>query len=711
MDMNNWLNTSKKHLTYLLLIIFSKCLYATEPAVTKLELTAIAALSSVELTQDKWLTALPVNGSDERYFLATENGKIYTLNNEHVSSSVLLDLKVALKNPSIIALTAIVLDPSFNYRDRTGYNTFYTAHVEPHNASNSSQVNKIIRDISDANMPGNLPYNAVIMRWQLHKPLNQPAEIIAQHEVMRIAIHQEVEAIKQLSFNPYTESWHDDFGLLYALIAMTKTGSMSEEALYSGAILRIKPERFGVQNYTTPINNPFIKQVNIRNEIAFMAGREIINFNWTKKGSYSLLIQLLGSEKNQFIQAKLGDDWRQDLPSKPWQVSMTNNINNDRQAILYHGRALKNLRGKILQLAKDGSDWQLQALSLKTPTQAQKLSTAQLHHLSNTVESSNFSLHRNSNSELLLLEHNQQLLFAVKATKTPVGKTDLSGVPVNSKSTGTSNSAFIICIIMISTLAAYLWYRQTHVKRKQHFLYQQWTNFEVSSATGSLSLYKRHNDAIAHTIKISSLKSSELLLNDEIITIVSADVEQSFSNSLEDGLLTTFAKEHRLKMVDDKQRKIQLRLTDKDNVQYIFALYYRVGNIRHTKLKYNKVLEKVIDWNWFFSQFINTKNTSKRKIRIKPSAKIMSAKPDSATSLTQPPNQHQAKSALSNSHVPVESIKTKHIKQFEHNDSTNQDTELVSALDKLIEMKKQGYLSDMEFSAAKAKILKNLINE
>jgi hypothetical protein len=43
-------------------------------------------------------------------------------------------------------------------------------------------------------------------------------------------------------------------------------------------------------------------------------------------------------------------------------------------------------------------------------------------------------------------------------------------------------------------------------------------------------------------------------------------------------------------------------------------------------------------------------------------------------------------------------------------EASNIDTKLVLALDKLVIMKKQGYLNEREFTIAKTKILKNLAN-
>jgi hypothetical protein len=44
------------------------------------------------------------------------------------------------------------------------------------------------------------------------------------------------------------------------------------------------------------------------------------------------------------------------------------------------------------------------------------------------------------------------------------------------------------------------------------------------------------------------------------------------------------------------------------------------------------------------------------------------------------------------------------------NEASDTNSALVADLDKLVMLKKQGYLNEAEFNAAKAKILQNLVN-
>jgi hypothetical protein len=134
------------------------------------------------------------------------------------------------------------LDPSFSYRDGDGHHTFSTAHTE------ASQKTRSKLSPKDTNI--NFPFDAVIMRWKISSVRNTSLKLTQQHEVMRIAIAGQQENIQQLSFNPYLAPWHNDFGLLF--IALARSDALKNEALYDGAILRIKPGTQRLSSYTIP---------------------------------------------------------------------------------------------------------------------------------------------------------------------------------------------------------------------------------------------------------------------------------------------------------------------------------------------------------------------------------------------------------------------------------------------------------------------------
>jgi len=708
MDNTSWLNMGKFYFICILMVALGQVGHAAEPTVSELELSAIANLDKAALKNDTWHTILPVPSDENQYFIATQAGKVYQLNNNEITQSAFFDLKVALNNPKIIALTAITLDPNFNYRDRDGYHSFYTAHIEA--------SKKGAPKLAPKNTEFIVPYDAVVMRWQLTYLPNQTPKLSQQREVIRIAIQKTQEHIQQLSFNPYIEPWHEEFGLLF--IALTQSEALKSEALYAGSILRIIPKRHGLQSYTIPADNPFANVADIRNEIIFIAGQKTEHFDWIKKSTYSLLVQLNQQDNNVLVQAKIGDDWRDAIPQAQIKKRFSPSKSQP-PALMYHGRELKTLWGKALHLQEIENVWQLQASTLSSSVNSEVEIQNTPHKLinHNTNKQAQFSLHQKHDGELLLLEHNQQRLYAIKAPETVMNKaqvTDSTSIPQS------NNSAFAFILFIILILASSFWYLRKNTENKQNFLHEQWANFDVDPETQSLSLYKRHAQAVEQVISITSLIRSELLLNDVVISTISADSTQAFSNDLEDKVLTMFAKEHRLKMLDEKQRKIQVCLTDAHNTRYLFCLYFRVGNIRHTKLKYQQVINKVIDWQWFFAQYINSSTSTKRVIKVK----LKREKTATSTVIPVTPSEQlnadilEDNSTQSSQILPISSHNpmdndTPAQQEIPGNggDSGDLDTKLVSALDKLVVMKKQGYLSESEFSTAKAKILKNLVNE
>lgn len=710
MEKNNWFKIIKLSFISSLIFTFAQVSYAAEKTVKKLELSAIASLTNAALENDEWHAILPVLGSKNNYYIATSDGKIYQLNDNEVSQSPFFELKIALNNPDIIALTAITLDPSFSYRDRDGYHTFYTAHTEP--------SKPIKQKLTPINAEISVPYDTVLTRWHITYIPNHAPKVRKQNEVLRIAIQRPQENIKQLSFNPYIEPWHDDFGLLF--IALAKSEGIQNQALYAGSILSIRPKKYGLRNYSIPTSNPFIKTASIENEIVYISGQNTTHFNWIKKNNQSLLIQLDQQGENVLIRAEIGDDWRKSIPQEKIikRLPPTNSTHN---TLLYHGRELKDLWGRFLHLQAAGNAWQLQASTLTSPLNNVEVSEGESHpHLLinyNADEEAKFSLYQRHNGELLLLEHNNQRLYVVKAPEVAVDN-PLQDDPPSSISNAYSTLALLFVFIII--LIGSFWYLRKRLLTKKNLLSEQWLSFEINSTTQSLSLHKRHPEALEKIIKISSLISSELLLNDNVISTVSADISAAFSNAREEAVRMIFAKEHRLKMLDGKQRKVQLRLVDDQNTSYIVGLYFRVGNIRHTKLKYSKMINKVIDWQWLFSQYINQEVTTKRKIKVQPKQEepvnhtaipttVSPKEPDESLKQEQiTSNQHIVQTGEADTHLSVpstnesQSIDTKTI---------DLDTEFVTALDKLIMMKKQGFLNETEFNIAKTKILKNLAND
>ena len=704
MHKGRWFNRCKLGLVFVILTVINLTVYAKTPAVNELELSAVANLDNAILENDQWQTILPVLGDEDHYFIASRAGKVYQLHNNKVSSTAFFDLKLALKNPDIITLTAITLDPNFHYRDKDGYHTFYTAHTE----KSKTSTNKLTSNNTEVNSL----YDTVVVRWKVTSLQRPTPQVSLQYEVLRIAIMNIDEPIQQLSFNPYIEPWHDDFGLLF--IALARNEALKSEALYAGAILRIKPEKYGLQNYTIPANNPFTKVADIQNEIIFIAGQKTQHFDWIKQSTYSLLVQYNQLDTNVLIEAKIGDDWREAIPDQQIKKRLSV-VDNKHKTLLYQGRDLKSLWGKVLHLQENENDWQLHALTINSTdddnTNTKNISHKLINH--NTNGQSQFSLHQKHNGELLLLEHSQQRLYAIKkptaALTNVIEKKDLTS------SSSKPNFLWVIFYFVL-ILIGIIWYLRKKHTQKQSFFQHQWANFEVDMKTMSVSLYKRHNKSPEMSINISSIVCSEILLNDDIISTISADDAHAFSNELEALVLATFGNEHRIKMMNDKHRKIQLCFTDEHKQRYMICLYYRVGNIRHTKLKYQQTIDNTIDWQWLFSQFINPNATTKRKVKAKPTPiKVVASSENKSPAMNiSSSDTFEDNSTMvgpNNDELAAQSTDIRSTETSTNSiDITATKSSLVADLDKLVMMKKQGYLNESEFNAAKAKILQDLAN-
>ena len=297
------------------------------------------------------------------------------------------------------------------------------------------------------------------------------------------------EAIQQLSFNPYIEPWHDDFGLLF--IALARNETLKNEALYAGAILRIKPEKYGLQNYTIPVDNPFTKVADIQNEIIFIAGGETQHFDWIKQSTYSLLVQYNQTDSKVLIEAKIGDDWRESVPDDQIKKRLLQ-AGKKHKTLVYQGRDLKSLWGKVLHLQENENEWQLNALTINSVNDGSMPSRNISHKLinHNTKVQSQFSLHQKHNGELLLLEHSQQRLYAIKKP-TAVLNNVIEKQDLTTESTKPNLLWLTFCFVLI--LIGIIWYLRKKQAQKQSFFI---VNGQTLKSTCKLSLYRFISDTI-----------------------------------------------------------------------------------------------------------------------------------------------------------------------------------------------------------------------
>lgn len=688
----------KSHRHYFFYFIFILSFVVNKPLLANdYELTLLSDLSAAKKDGDTWSHIAPIPAKDNHYYITTDAGKIFIIADNKITDLPFVNIAEQLSDSQVIKLSAIAIAPGFNLRNQFDYKAFYTAHVEKHPKNKT----RITESESES-----YQYDAVVMRWQLGSTASKHNMIVSQREVIRIAIRTPDYPIKQLRFNPHVESWSNDFGLLFIQLAYDE--ALTKSSLYSGAILRINPQSRGDESYTIPPNNPFIKQMGMLNEVIFISGYPMNSFTWYEKKPNELAILYTHEDTTQLALAKYGEDWRNISPANHLWISDT--PATQYSAIFYRGRELKSFWSNIILLGQQDQHWQLSPLISSTESHngASLQKGENILHYTQTKISPHFSLHAQNSGEILLLEKNSQVLFSIKM---PVIVTSQPAIKATEEiKAEPSLSPFLIILLSIGALiVVYIVTAKKNPQKKRFFLQNQWTRFDINTKENSLSLYKKGDEKVNKVINIKSITSSTVLLNDSVILTINNTPDHGYSKAIDEHMKSTFARDHRIKMTNDKERKIQVNMIDDKNTLYSFCLYYRIGNVRHTKLKYSKTLEKIIDWNWHFASLINPEASEQRVIEPKtPSLDAMSR------ATQNPPTQQVIKNDATkvvNKEAHSDVQPEQPISDKKEQIEPSENTEFIAALDKLVTMKKEGFLDEAEFNATKAKLLQSIVSK
>jgi hypothetical protein len=200
-----------------------------------------------------------------------------------------------------------------------------------------------------------------------------------------------------------------------------------------------------------------------------------------------------------------------------------------------------------------------------------------------------------------------------------------------------------------------------------------------------IQLFKGDKKVPFQTMNLDQISGYQLLLNGNVISAVSGSKESVMSNLKEKTIRDEFDNEHFHKLDEQETRQIEVNILT-DDAKYLACLYFRKGNSRIIGGKYFSEVEHAIEFGWAVSMSLNAGDTEQREIKnivIKPI-------PSVAARLGEFRNQQQINEP---SPTPV---------QLSEQSEPNA---LLSGLDKLIELHKQGLLSDEEFRQAKAKLL------
>jgi hypothetical protein len=688
------------------------------------QLIKVAQLEHQLLSQPNWQQLIVNPSNKQQYFVIRESGQVYLVDDDQINPQAILDMGVYRQtDSSLFKLTAIELHPNFSLRDQVGYGTFYTAHIETINKNSKTKRLEGRGDDLQLN------FDAVITEWQFSAVNHQKVDVNTKREVLRIGVPDSLMVIKQLSFNPYVKSWNDNFGLLYAAL---NGGEKSPQSLYSGVILRIDPAKFGMRSFRVPNNNPYIKNSQIHDAIYLLGGQKIKQFIWPGKHSKHILVSHQYNNKYLLSLTDGRDDWR-DSESKQVLYQSDDAIHD---VFIYRGRQLPLLRSKLLLLRQKEQRWYIDSFAFdfsdnkknrdkKKPKIEWSITSEQLPTDSQIILSSNHS------GEIFLLEKTINILFRL-TQQALVNENVAASDENNTRETNLpNNSIFILLFILVLLGTIYYWFKRNRHSVKV-IVRQQFSALELSESCQQVSLYHRHQKNAEATIDIVDIVSSEIKFNEHSICIVNTQLGHGFNNDREQDLRAIFVNEKTNKMVDGKIRQISLLLTDKQKNGYTICLYMRKGSDRITKKSYVQVIDELMDWCWLIGEKINADSTGKRKVK----SIVLPKEKAGIESNNKTPLHHQAAAirvvthqmynasqplatgelslaqGVVNEDKPPAKLGDKESTEVHnHHPKNTIDAELVNALEKLVNLKQQGFLTMDEFSKAKEKLLKTLLEK
>lgn len=718
---NQFINLSK-FMTYIW-PIFSLLIGSTTLAnamTTDSLFTQISQFKYVASKNTSLLKLVNNPSNTQQYFIAKKSGELFFVDNMK-DLQLIFDLNTnTAKNTKPINLTAFELHPNFSLRDQPGYNTFYTGHIELLDNTSST---KRIQESSDELV---LNYDAVITEWKFHPIDNKKVNVKAKREVLRVAVPDHDISIKQISFSPYTKSWNDGFGLLYVALNGQKKW---QKPLYSGVILRINPSKFGLRSFTVPMSNPYLNDSEIKDEIYLLGAQNIKQFIWANKSSDDILLSHFYNGRSLLSKTSKQNDWRGHDPEKIIYQSE----DKVESVLLYRGSNLTHLRNKLLLLIKSKRNWFVESLNpnfsdindspveLKTQEEWQ-FTSAKL------TNNSKISFSYDGEGEVLIFDKTVGEVYQIpqeqRILDSPSNKKDKKP-KVKSKST--SSTLFIIILIILLSVSFYYFKRRKPSAKA--IVRQNYAQIKLSESQQQIGFYHRHQSNVEALIDVKSISSFEIKLNNSVINIINQHADHGFSNDKEKDLRAIFVKEKVEKMVDGKIRQITLTIIDSGNKNYIVSLYMRKGSNRVTKKPYRLVVDDLIDWCWLIAEKINVNEIETRK--VKPVKKIepttaYDEKKSSGSSLHEQRNLRDsttdkvpesvtnvaAKPAETNVSIKMndDTQKAGEVSETSNNKDAV-DTSVVNALEKLVDLKQQGFLTQEEFTKAKENLLRNLFDE
>ncbi len=563
-----------------LLILVINC-----PVYANIVLNEITSYKDQGLTFN-WESIISHPQHENHFYIYNVQGVVTEMVNGQLSTSPIINLSTVFAQ-SDIKLTTISLHPNFHLKDLPGYQTFYTAHQEPIN-SNNEQFR--IDELTE-----NSRYDLVVNEWRLNND-TFIADLTTQREIIRIASPEKNNTIKQIAFNPYLKPWQDGFGSLY--IVLNHAEGYKDTPLYSGALLHIHPQKFGLRNYTVPEKNPFKRNSNIPNEIIAYNLNNITNILWNKTDNTQWFYTEVSAKETLLKKVKIG----QTSEAKREKIIWNNQSTNNKPSIVwYEGSKLTNIIYQFIILEFISEQWQLSSVDVNKNTTIEKTILAPI---SNDNKQTQLRLIVNNKKELLLLNLTKKTISEIKQIgKSQANQSNNNNIP-QLKTKLKNHLLWLLVIALVLLFIFVVIIKLRNFDQEKSLVRKLYAKFNFIHNNEAIELYKRHKAQPQETLQVSQIQSVNILLNNEIINTVDNE-DNAFTEQAKKRMLQTISLEHRLKMVDNRKRIIIVEFVINKNIKHQLSLYVRRGNQRYTRTGYQESLIMLVHLCNTISEKIN----------------------------------------------------------------------------------------------------------
>ena len=227
---------------------------------------------------------IPIGDGSGRLVLNDLRGLLYIMDESGKALSVYLDLRkldVGFDDsmfPNETGLAGFAFHPEFSQEGKPGSGKFYTAYSA---RSDSGTANYLDDDAAS--------HESVIREWTADDPSADVFEG-SSREVFRIGQFAPNHNVGTIAFNPNADVGSPDYGILYATLG--DGGAANDPRRYGqslrepmAGIMRIDPLGGDEQRgYGIPLDNPFVTQGDVADEIWAYGLRHAQHFSWHTDG-------------------------------------------------------------------------------------------------------------------------------------------------------------------------------------------------------------------------------------------------------------------------------------------------------------------------------------------------------------------------------------------------------------------------------------------